>query len=92
MAPWIWLSFGLQCPLMSEFNPDTSKCPTMNNVMESEAVWIWESPHPYSFLTCCVETLKCPVASHQIHMQIKSFFGIKTSSNPNQCEVKGIQP
>ena len=76
--------FGLECP---ERNA-AAECPL---ITESDGVWFWETPHPYSSLTCCLDTFKCPIPSHQIHIQIKSYFGIKTSSNPNQCEVKGIK-
>lgn len=81
--------FGLECPERNMFrlpsDPDRNKCPTID---ESEGVWTWETPHPYSNLTCCLETFKCPNPSHQIHIQIKSYFGIRVSSNPNRCEVR----
>ena len=83
--------FGLECPERGMFmtpGSATAECPL---ITESDGVWFWETPHPYSSLTCCLDTFKCPNSSHQIHIQIKSYFGIKTSSNPNQCEVKGVQ-
>ena len=83
--------FGLECPERGMFmtpSNATAECPL---ITESDGVWLWESPHPYSSLTCCLDTFKCPSPSHQIHIQIQSYFGIKTSSNPNQCEVMGVK-
>ena len=82
--------FGLECPERGMFmtpSNATAECPL---ITESDGGWFWETPHPYSSLTCCLDTFKCPNSSHQIHIQIQSYFGIKTSSNPNQCEVKGM--
>ena len=79
--------FGLECPERNIFNA-AAECPL---ITESDGVWFWETPHPYSSLTCCLDSFKCPNPSDQIHIQIKSYFGIKTSSNPNQCEVKGVE-
>ena len=81
--------FGLECPERNMFRAPsnaTSQCPL---IKEYEGIWLWETPHPYSSLTCCLDTFKCPDSSDQIHIQIKSYFGIQTNSNPNQCEVKG---
>ena len=83
--------FGLECPERNIFMAPSNAVAECPMITESDGVWFWETPHPYSSLTCCLDTFKCPKSSHQIHIQIKSYFGIKTSSNPNQCEVKGIK-
>ena len=83
--------FGLECPERGMFMTPSNAVAECPLITESDGVWFWETPHPYSSLTCCLETFTCPNSSHQIHIQIKSYFGIKTSSNPNQCEVKGVQ-
>ena len=84
-------SFGLKCPEPNMFrpsiDPDNNYCPA---IKQYDDVWIWETPHPYSHLTCCLDTFQCPNLSEQVHLQLQSFFGIKTSLNPNQCEVKGV--
>ena len=83
--------FGLKCPEPNMFrpsiDPDNNYCPT---IKQYNGVWIWETPHPYSHLTCCLDTFQCPNPPEQIHLQLQSFFGIKTNLNPNQCEVKGV--
>ena len=83
--------FGLECPERNIFMAPSNAVAECPMITESDGVWFWETPHPYSSLTCCLDTFKCPNSYHQIHIQIQSYFGIKTSSNPNQCEVKGVQ-
>ena len=68
--------------------PELKICP---DIHESNGVWTWESFHPYSQISCCLKSFKCPNPTNQIHFQIKSHFGIKTSPlNPNICEVMGL--
>ena len=80
-TPEYWDMFG-------QNTPESKICPDIN---ESNGVWTWESFHPYSQMGCCLKSFKCPNPTDQIHFQIKSYFGIKTSpDNPNICEVMGL--